>query len=162
MVAPPEIDVPTILRAMRDRIATLDGIPTVGNDRAVYYPKPARLTVWPSVVLLWGGQNAPTTEISSAVGFHTWTAGITARLFVSTLYEPTREQKRIDELITPISDLFRITGGGVSTILPTLKGHVDNIEFIRVANELQSEYGGEKCYVADVVFTARFKRRNRT
>jgi hypothetical protein len=155
MTTTPDLTVPVILEAMAAKIGDMDEV------AAAFAKKPPKLTVWPSVLVLWGGGNTQPTTISSAVGFKSWDVGITVRIFVSTMFEPDREGDRINRLITPIVDLFEGGSGGVRTVLPGLAGHITTLEAVQITNELKTDYNGVECYVADIAFRTTFKRRSR-
>lgn len=148
------MDVPELMTAMAARIRQ---VPKIGP---VHYPKPNRLDASPCVVITEGGPTAGPTLIdrSSTDGQH-WTARVTVSVLVTYQDETPREESRIDTLITPIVDAFDPVAwdGNINDALSMLSGQVDAIDPVSVTRGATT-YAGQPCYIAAIVFEARFSR----
>lgn len=143
------VTVPEILAAMATKIATVDGI------KAAHYPPPKTIPYGPMVVLYWGSD--VDTEISNDLSQRMWTPAVKAQILTPMKGNTPAEFGVIDDLITPIVDLFDT--GSATKVLPTLLGKVDRLQVVRVRPTLQIDYAGSLFYGAELFFSIKFHRR---
>jgi hypothetical protein len=143
------VTVPEILAAMGSKIATVPGI------RAAYYPPPKTIPSGPVVVLYWGSD--VDTEISNDLSQRMWLPAVKAQILTPMKGNTPAEFGVIDNLITPIVDLFDT--GPATKVLPTLGGKVDRLQVVRVRPTLQVDYAGSLFYAAELFWSIKYHRR---
>lgn len=143
------MDVPTIIRAMAAKIATVDGI------SAAHYPAPHTITRRREVVLYWGSPNAETV-ISMDLQQRLWQPAVMAQILTPMEGNPPAEFAEIDNLITPVVDAFDT--GSTTAVLPELGGAVNRVQVVGVRPSVQIDYAGHAHYGAELYFSIKFKR----
>lgn len=149
------MDVPTILRAMAAKVATVEGV------NAAHYPAPDTISKPRTAVLYWGS-DVDTTIERGTNGGELWLPAVKMQLLTPRTGSNTpREFALIDDLITPVVDAFRVDpdGGGASRILPGLPGHLDRVFVDRIRPTLLINYAGSDHYGAELFFSMKFRRR---
>lgn len=132
---------------------------TVPGIAAAEYPAPNVIDVSPTVVFYWG-KGEDNRVIHQSAGHQVWEGAILARILVTHQNDTPSEFARIDDLVTPIIDLFGIDQDGLSIIERSLvfgKG-VSKLLPELMRNSLNVPYAGQKCYATDIVFDYRIDR----
>lgn len=146
------MDVPTLLEAMAERIATIPNVLGAWHEP----PNTPPASKLPGVVMFWDGSMPTEIQASNMTGGTLWIAQIKAQILLPRKGDTPQEFVKSRALITPIVDAFAMP---VRECLPNLTGHVDRVTPVRAHGDLLIPYAGALYMGAEVYFEAKFHRR---